>query len=93
MLFLAFLHKITQNCNLRDYKTAPFRIITYSRSTKEKRGALTGTHSLNEFKKYSKLWFLSVLSQVAALVAALVARAAVALVASVVVALVAAALA
>ena len=49
--------------------------------------------SLNEFKKYSKLWFLSVLSQAAALVAALVARAAVALVASVVVALVAAALA
>ena len=30
MLFLAFLHKITPNCDLRDYKTAPFCIITYS---------------------------------------------------------------
>ena len=30
MLFLAFSHKITPNCNLRDYKTALFRIITYS---------------------------------------------------------------
>ena len=33
---------------------------------------------LNEFKKYSNLWFLSVLSQAAALVTALVVRAAVA---------------
>ena len=30
MLFLVFLHKITPKCNLRDYKTDPFRIITYS---------------------------------------------------------------
>ena len=30
MLFLAFLHKITPNCKVRDYKTAPFCIITYS---------------------------------------------------------------
>ena len=30
MLFLVFLHKITPNCNVGDYKTAPFRIITYS---------------------------------------------------------------
>ena len=30
MLFLTFLHKITPNCKVRDYKTAPFRIITYS---------------------------------------------------------------
>lgn len=30
MLFLAFSHKITPNCNLRDYKTALFCIITYS---------------------------------------------------------------
>ena len=30
MLFLAFLHKITPNCKVRDYKTTPFCIITYS---------------------------------------------------------------
>ena len=30
MLFLAFLHKLSTNCKVRDYKTAPFRIITYS---------------------------------------------------------------
>ena len=30
MLFLVFLHKITPKCNLRDYKIAPFCIITYS---------------------------------------------------------------
>ena len=30
MLFLVFLHKITPNCKVKDYKTTPFRIITYS---------------------------------------------------------------
>ena len=30
MLFLVFLHKIIPNCNVGDYKTAPFCIITYS---------------------------------------------------------------
>ena len=32
MLFLAFLHKNTTNCKVRDYKTAPFCVITYSYS-------------------------------------------------------------
>lgn len=48
MLFLAFLHKITQNCKVRDYKNAP-KVpclrgvsVNFYKSFNEHRATLTG---------------------------------------------------